>query len=99
MKRAATSNVGGRGVARLFKMRGRQGGSGVNRGGWVRLKMAALHRSLYKVSFHWGRGGRVSARGEVAPLWLRHWLEEQSPMSNVNEAEVQDSKVLIGIRN
>ena len=38
-----------RGVARLFKMRGQQGGL---RGEWgvgLGLKMAALHRPLYKV--------------------------------------------------
>ena len=50
-----------RGVARLFKMRGRQG-RGVRE--WPWLKMAALHRPLYKVSFHGG-----GAQGRLG-FWL-----------------------------
>ena len=40
-----------RGVARLFEMRGRQGRL---KGDLLGLKMVALHRPLYKVSFHLG---------------------------------------------
>ena len=46
-----------RGVARLFKMRERQGGLRGEQGGWLAgLKMAALHSHtpLYKVLFHLG---------------------------------------------
>ena len=59
-----------RGVARLFKMRGRQGGLTSEWGvGRLGLKMAALHRPLYKVLFHLGaRGGQSFCRGAVAPL-------------------------------
>ena len=42
--------VKSRDVARLFKMRGGKEGSGASGGGdWLGLKMAALHRPLYKV--------------------------------------------------
>ena len=56
-----------RGLARLSKMGGCKGGSW----GWLGLKMAALHRPLYKVSFHLGGGlrgrGLVSDRGGSSP--------------------------------
>ena len=57
-----------RGVARLSKMRGGcKGGSW----GWLGLKMAALHRPLYKVSFHlggaWVGRGLVFDRGGSSP--------------------------------
>ena len=45
-------NVTFRGVARLFKMRGRQGGGAHELGGWPRLRMAALHIPL--CHFIWG---------------------------------------------
>ena len=42
--------------SQIFKMRGSKGGSGVG-GGRPGLKMVALHRPLYKVSFHLGLKG------------------------------------------
>ena len=67
-----------RAVARLFKMRGRQGGlRGEQRGllNWD-WKWRLSIDLCTKCNFIWGRGGRVSARGAVAPcpLWLRHWF-------------------------
>ena len=55
-----------RGVARLFKMRGRQGGW---EGDWPGLKMAALHSPLYNVSSRLGgsRGMGFKVRGLKPP--------------------------------
>ena len=62
-----------RDVARLFKRR-RQGRFRGEQGGWPRLKMAALHRPLYKVSFHgWG----VGLKG--VDFWLEGWLKLPLP--------------------
>ena len=46
-----------RGIARLFKKVQNEGAARRAQGGWPRLKMAALHRPLCKVSFHGGGGG------------------------------------------
>ena len=63
--------VNNRGGTRLFKMKGWQGPSS---GDWLGLKMAALHRPLYKVSFHGGArlltdggGGSPSLHSGYAP--------------------------------
>ena len=69
---------GGRGVARLFIMRGRQGGSGVSGGGggWRDSKWRLSLDLCTKCNFIWGlEEGRVSVRGRSppVPLWLRHW--------------------------
>ena len=51
-----------RGVARLFKMRGQQGGLR-GEGGWLGLKMAALHRPLYNRVISFGARGGQSPPG------------------------------------
>ena len=52
---------------------GRQGGSGGSWGsGWPGLKIAALHRILYKVSFHLGQGcnRKIFLRGQSHFSWF-----------------------------
>ena len=69
------------------------------RGGWLWLKIAALHRPLYKVSFHLG-GSRglgfwLGCSSPQTPFWLHLWCNIKN--SNQTVSIANESKYLSGI--
>ena len=75
-----TRRASRQGRSQTFQNEGAARGLRGEQGGLTGLKMAALHRRMYKVQFHLGaRGGKSFCQGggrpPPTPLWLRHCFE------------------------
>ena len=93
-----TMSYQGRGIARLFKMRGQQGGDQGWAGGLIGTQNGGSPIDLCtKCNFIWGwaRGGQSFCQGVVAPLppWLCHCTRGQIQVTLAKRAPRSTSKI------